>query len=145
MARRRTVSDEDYARLLTVRTRLREFEHWSAGQAAGHGLTPSQHQLILAVRGHSGDGGPTIGDIASYLMIRHNTAVELVNRAQELGLLHRNRDAADHRVVRLTLTTDAQRRLRALSENHIDELSRLTPLLESLIRDLGANSTDGRD
>ena len=144
MARRRTVSDEDYARLLTVRTRLREFEHWSAEQAATHGLTASQHQLMLAIRGHAGDAGPTIGDVAAYLMIRHNTAVELVNRAQELGLLERNRDSADHRVVRLTLTADAQNRLTALSETHIDELGRLTPLLESLIRDLGPQAAGRR-
>ena len=136
MARRSTVSDEDYARLLTVRTRLREFEHWSAAQAAAHGLTASQHQLMLAVRGHPGSVGPTIGEAAAYLMIRHNTAVELIDRAQELGLLARTRDPADHRAVRLSLTDEGQRRLAALAQAHIDELSRLTPLLETMISEL---------
>ena len=64
MAARTQISDHDYARLLAVRTGLRRFEHWSAEQAAEHGLTPSQHQLLLSVRGHDEAAGPTIGQVA---------------------------------------------------------------------------------
>ena len=53
------IHDADYARLLTVRTAWRRFERWSAEQAAAHGLTASQHQLLLAVRGHDEPQGPT--------------------------------------------------------------------------------------
>lgn len=141
MPNRRSLREQDYARLLAVRTRLREFEHWSGQRAAEHGLTSSQHQLLLAVRGHGDAVGPTIGEIAEYLMVRHNTAVELVTRTQELGLLDRVRDADDHRVVRLTLTARARRRLADLSQAHIEELARLTPMLESMISDLAG--TDG--
>jgi hypothetical protein len=41
-----------YERLLRFRTGLRRFLRWSAEQAATAGLTPAQHQLLLAVRGH---------------------------------------------------------------------------------------------
>ena len=132
MAARTQISDHDYARLLAVRTRLRRFEHWSAEQAAEHGLTPSQHQLLLSIRGHDEAAGPTIGQVADYLMIRHNTAVELVDRTQELGLIERRRDQADHRVVRLALTAEGRRRLAALTGAHVEELSRLGPMIESL-------------
>lgn len=130
------VSERDYARLLAIRTRLRAFEHWSAQRAADSGLTASQHQLLLAVRGHGEDAGPTIGQVAEYLMIRHNTAVELVDRTQDLGLLERRRDPDDHRAVRLALTNLGHERLEALSEAHIEELARLRPMIEELLSEL---------
>lgn len=130
------VRDGDYARLLAVRTRLREFEHWSAEQAAAQGLTASQHQLLLAVRGHPDPSGPTIGEAAQYLMVRHHTAVELVDRTQELGLLVRHRDAADHRVVRLSLTARGRRTLARLAAAHLEELARLAAMLDDLAGDL---------
>lgn len=132
MATRPRVTDADYARLLRMRTRLRRFEHWSAAQAAAMGLTASQHQLLLAIRGHGGDEGPTIGDVADYLLVRHNTAVELVNRTQELGLIDRHRDGADHRVVRLSLTDEGRERLNALSADHLEELARLAQVVDEL-------------
>lgn len=136
MGRRRALSDRDYARLLAVRSRLRRFEHWSAEQAAGEDLTASQHQLLLAVRGHEGDAGPTIGEVAEYLRVKHNTAVGLVDRTAEAGLLERVRDSTDHRIVRLQLTGSGSRRLESLSAAHLEELSRLTPLFEALLSDL---------
>lgn len=132
----RHVTDRDYERLLAVRTRLRRFEHWSAERAAEQGLSASQHQLLLAIRGHPDPAGPTIGRAAEYLLIRHNTAVELVNRTQELGLLERTRDAGDHRVVRLLLTAEGRARLEQLSGAHIEELARLRTVIEDLIDDL---------
>jgi len=132
VATRPRVTDADYARLLRMRTRLRKFEHWSAEQAAAMGLTASQHQLLLAIRGHGGDDGPTIGDVADYLLVRHNTAVELVNRTQELGLIDRHRDGIDHRVVRLTLTDEGVERLNALSADHLEELARLAQVVDEL-------------
>ncbi|MBB2893126.1 MarR family transcriptional regulator [Flexivirga oryzae] len=132
MATRPRVTDADYARLLRMRTRLRKFEHWSAAQAAAMGLTASQHQLLLAIRGHGGDEGPTIGEVADYLLVRHNTAVELVNRTQELGLIDRHRDGADHRVVRLSLTDEGRERLNALSADHLEELARLAQVVDEL-------------
>ena len=132
----RALSERDYARLLAVRTRLRRFERWSAEQAATQELTASQHQLLLAVRGHDGLAGPTIGDVAEYLMIKHNTAVGLVDRTAEAGLLERVRDPSDHRIVRLKLSRSGSRRLAALSAAHLAELSQLAPLFEGLLSDL---------
>jgi DNA-binding MarR family transcriptional regulator len=126
------VGDADYARLLAVRTRLRRFERWSAERAAEYGLTASQHQLLLAVRGHSESAGPTIGQVADYLLIRHNSAVELIDRTEKGGLLLRERDPQDHRVVHLKLTRTGARKLEQLSNAHLDELASLAPLLEWL-------------
>jgi DNA-binding MarR family transcriptional regulator len=130
---RSPITDADYARLLAVRTALRRFEHWSADQAAGQGLTASQHQLLLAVRGHADSRGPTIREVAQYLLIRHHSAVELCDRTQSAGLLVRQPDSEDHRVVRLKLTKAGSRALDALSAAHLEELANLAMLFESLI------------
>ena len=117
--------DDVYARLLALRTGLRYFERWSAQQAQEAGLTASQHQLLLAIRGHNDPAGPTIGEVAYYLVLRHHSAVGLVDRAEEAGLVRRNRSAEDHRVVRLSLTEEGAARLEALSTLHLEELNRL--------------------
>ncbi|MBO0845292.1 MAG: MarR family transcriptional regulator [Nocardioides sp.] len=135
------MTDQDYARLLTVRSGLRRFERWSAEQAAAHGVTPSQHQLLLAVRGHAGadpEAGLTISQAADYLLIRHHSAVELIDRCERAGLVERSRDRDDHRVVRLRLSAAGEQLLADLSEAHLEELSRLTPLFESMLDALGA-------
>jgi DNA-binding MarR family transcriptional regulator len=125
-------SDEDYERLLAFRTTLREFDQWSRKAAAAHGITHSQHQLLLAVRGHSGPGAPTIGDVAKSLMIKNHTASELVDRTQALGLLERVRDSEDQRRVQLRLTDAGHALLHELTAVHLEELHRLGPLLEGI-------------
>ena len=130
------LTDRDYARLLAVRTRLRVFESWSADRAAELGLTTAQHQLMLAVRGHYDRRGPTIGEAADYLLLKHHSTVELANRTQELGLIKRGHDAHDHRVVRLTLTGEGRKVLRALSAAHLEELQRLVPVLTNALAEL---------
>ena len=87
---RPSLTTKEYQHLLALRTGLRRFLHWSEEQAHAAGLTPSHHQLLLAVRGHDDPRGPTIGDIAGYLLLRHHSAVELAQRAEGLGLIQPN-------------------------------------------------------
>ena len=122
-------SDADYQRLLDFRIRLRRFDQWSRAAADAHGLTHAQHQLLLAVRGHPGERGPTIGEAADYLLVRHSTLSELVDRAGVLGLVDRERDDEDHRIIRLRLTDQGRRVLTELTAAHLEELRRLAPLL----------------
>ena len=123
----------DYEALLRFRTALRRFNHWSEQQAKAVGLTHAQHQLLLAVKGHPGPSSPTIGDVADYLLLRHHSAVELVNRVQAAGLLVRDRDGADARVVRLRLTDKGEECLEKLTQLHLAELGQLAPLLAHLV------------
>jgi DNA-binding MarR family transcriptional regulator len=119
------MSKDDYAKLLGFRSDLRRFLHWSEQQAQAEGLTPSQHQLLLAVKGHRGPDGPTIGEIAEYLALRHHSAVGLIDRAEKSGLVERNRDLEDHRIIRLQLTAAGDDLIRRLSKAHLEELRRL--------------------
>ena len=118
-------TDADYTTLLGLRTGLRHFLHWSAQQAKAAGLTPAQHQLMLAIRGHADPLGPTIGEVADYLLLQHHSTVGLVDRAEALGLVRRHRDRDDHRVVRLRLSGSGARRLESLSALTLQELERL--------------------
>ena len=128
------ISDDDYQRLLTFRTGLRHFLQWSEEQAVSVGLTAAQHQLLLAVRGSTTDGGPPIGELSEALLLKHHSTVGLVDRVESAGLVRRRRDLADKRVVRVKLTAKGDRLLERLAEAHLEELEQLAPVLRSLVR-----------
>jgi DNA-binding MarR family transcriptional regulator len=119
-------------RLLDSRIGLRRFLRWSADQAAAAGVIPAQHQLLLAIRGHPDPAGPTIREMAGYLLVRHHSAVELVDRAGAAGLVKRRQDGDDLRAVRLCLTTDGANRLARLSASQLEELRRFAPQPQAL-------------
>jgi len=131
------LSDAQYAALLELRTGLRRFVRWSEQRAEAVGLSPAQHQLLLAIRGHRDERGPTIGDVADALLLRHHSAVGLVDRAETAGLVRRRRDPEDHRVVRLELSARGREKIRRLSAAHLDELGRLGEQLRPLWAGLG--------
>ena len=128
----RKLGDADYRQLLEFRDGLRRFLRWSEEEAGSVGLTPAQHQLLLAVRGDPGELGPTITDVAEHLLLRRHSVVGLVNRAEDAGLLTRASDPDDQRLVRLSLTPLGARRLEQLSAQHLEELRRLAPRLRPL-------------
>ena len=136
--RARRIDDDDYRRLLEFRTGLRRFLHWSEEQARAVGLSPAQHQLMLAIRGHPDTRGPTMGDVADYLLLRHHSAVELVDRAEGSGLVRRRHDDDDHRIVRLQLTARGAEKLRRLTAVTLEELARLSPRLRPVWAGLDA-------
>ena len=127
------LTDAEYAELLGFRTALRRFLQWSEEQATALGITPAQHQLLLAIRGHDARAhtpkGPTIGDVAASLLLRHHSAVGLVDRAVAAKLVERHADSEDQRIVRLRLTGLGARRLRQLAGLHLAELRRMMPAI----------------
>lgn len=131
----RVVREEDYQRLLRFRTELRAFLRWSEEAAHAVGLTPSLHQLLLVVRGHPDPRGPTIGQAADALHIRHHSAVELAQRAEAADLAHRERDARDHRIVYLQLTDEGRARLELLTRQHLTRIETLADVLTHVVAD----------
>jgi DNA-binding MarR family transcriptional regulator len=126
------LEQEDFTHLLELRKGLRRFLRWSEEQAKAAGLTPAKHQLLLAVRGHPDPSGPTIGEIADYLVLRHHSAVGLIDRAVADGLVKRNADPHSKSVVRITLTPAGMDKLELLSEAHLEELAHLAPTMQAL-------------
>jgi DNA-binding MarR family transcriptional regulator len=109
--------------LAAFRYTLRRFLHFSEQAAEVVGLTPHQHQALLAVRG--GGGPMTVGDLAERLQVRHHSAVGLVDRLVRGGLLSRRPSPVDGRAVRLHLTARGSRLLERLTAAHRRELSRI--------------------
>lgn len=134
------LSDVDYRRLLALRTGLRSFLRWSERQAERAGITPAQHQLLLAIRGHGDPRGPTVGELAGHLLLRSHSVVGLLDRADARGLVVRHGQPDDHRVVRVGLTAEGERCLELLSAAHLEELTRLAPHLQSLWDGLDAEA-----
>src|SRR3954452_18462351 len=125
--------DSDYRLAFEFRKQLRQFLQWSESKALSVGVTPAEHQLLRAIRGHDDARGPTIGDVASALLLRHHSAVGLVDRAVDAGLVRRSYDDPEQRVVRLQLTALGRRRIRQLSDLHVEELRRLAPRFGALV------------
>ncbi|HVS99922.1 MAG TPA: helix-turn-helix domain-containing protein [Solirubrobacterales bacterium] len=125
MSRERRVKPSEYEELLGFRTALRRFLHWSEDQARAVGLPPAQHQLLLAIKGHRGDAAPTVGELSDYLVSKHHSVVELIDRAVDAGLVERRRDEGDHRIVHLLLTSLGEEKIEELSRLHLEELRNL--------------------
>jgi DNA-binding MarR family transcriptional regulator len=118
---KKKLSDRDYQRLARWRAALRRFLRFSENAARRAGISPSQHQLLLFVRGFH-DGDPAIGDLAECLQLRHQSAVGLVDRCQRAGLVRRRTDPNDRRRVLVELTSRAGRLLDRLTIEHLREL-----------------------
>lgn len=138
MSASQMLTDDDYAKLLAFRDGLRLFLRWSESHARAAGLTASQHQLLLAVRGH--DGTPSIGDLAHHLLLRHHSAVELIDRAAAKGLVVRFDDPDDQRVARVRLTAHGAATIERLSAAHLEELARMRTSLTALWHGLPADA-----
>ncbi|NYT64168.1 winged helix-turn-helix transcriptional regulator [Alcaligenaceae bacterium] len=128
-----TPTSADYQTLATFRLALRRFMAFSELAAAEVGLMPQQHQALLVVKTLSMDELPSVGDVAEHLLIRHHSAVELINRLVRMELMQRLRDPQDRRRVRVALTPLAEEKLAVLSSAHLDELRAVRPLLMMLL------------
>lgn len=128
------LSDRDYRALAAFRHALRGFMMFSETAAREAGLTPQQHQAVLAIKGAPGDHAVSVGDLAEALALRHHSAVELTDRLMEAGLVSRVQDADDRRKVSVVLTQQAEAVLQRLSAMHLDELRRRGPALIALLQ-----------
>lgn len=134
--KRSRLTGADFRRLAAFRHALRGFLAFSAAEAESVGLTPQQHQALLAIRGWDEDRPPTIKSLAAQLIIRHNSAVELVHRLEDAGLVRGVGSAEDRRQIELSLTKKGEAALAALSAGHLAELRQRGPHLVAILRDL---------
>ncbi|WP_298428566.1 helix-turn-helix domain-containing protein [Rhodoblastus sp.] len=130
------LQDSEYAALADFRAALRGFLAFSEARAGEVGLSPRQHQALLAIRGAAPEQA-TIGHIAERLILKPHTASELVKRLEALDLITRRSMAKDRRKTLLVLTERADGLLRQLSAIHRDEIRRLKPLLIELLDRFG--------
>ncbi len=128
----RQLEDADYVALATFRHEIRRFQAFSEARAAEVGLTPQQHQALLAIRA-SAPGQATVGYVADRLILKPHSATGLVDRLESVGLVIREAAADDRRRALLRLTEKAYRILAELSAVHRTEIQRLRPLLSDIL------------
>ena len=128
------LSLSDYQALAEFRYQIRRFLHFSEQVVKKAGLERGQYQLLLAIKGMPAEVRPRIRELASRMQIRHHSAVELVNRLEKGGYVHRTRAVDDRREVLLALTPKGEKVLSELAMHHHDELRSSGPELATALR-----------
>jgi DNA-binding MarR family transcriptional regulator len=121
-------------RLAEFRFQLRKFLHFSSLAADSAGIRSQQYQLLQCVWGMPEELDPTIANVAARMLLKHNSAVELVDRTIEQGLLRRCPDPTDHRRILLRMTPLGEKLLGSLAAWHLRELEETGPELIRALR-----------
>ena len=139
MAGRDQVTKEHYETLAEFRYALRKFLRFSENAAHDAGLTPQQHQAMLAIKGFPGRDRVNVGELAERLQILHHSAVGLVDRLVARKYLRRATNENDRRQVNLSLTPQGEAVLETLSAMHREQLRRAGPQINRLLESLQGN------
>jgi DNA-binding MarR family transcriptional regulator len=134
------------AAIAEFRFRLRRFLSFSEAASEELGVPAQQYQLIQVVAAVPCDTAATISYIAERMLLRHNSAVELVDRAERSGLVRRVADESDHRRSVVDITEEAEAVLSQLVSRHLAELQNEGPALVCAVQKIignGAGSNSG--
>ena len=138
MAAGKKISKTKYEHLAAFRYALRQFLRFSEEAAKLAGVTPQQHQALLAIKGFPGRDRVTVGELAERLQLRHHSIVELVDRLMDLKLVARRPSDTDRRQVHVQLTARGEQILDKLSSAHEEQLRRIGPELSAALKRLGS-------
>ena len=130
------VQDIEYRALAEFRYHIRRYLDFSEQAAKRAGLEPKQYQLLLAIKGLPEDLEPTVGSLAQQLHTRHHSTVELINRAENNGLVERSRSGS---YVLVQLTKRGERLLSRVVEQRLQELRVAGPTLVNALQQLITN------
>jgi DNA-binding MarR family transcriptional regulator len=133
------LSKQDYESLAAFRAAIRRFTRFSEEGARSAGITPQQHQVLLAIMGQRDRQWASIAEIAEALQLKHHTTVGLTDRCVAGGLVERNPDPDDRRQVRVTLTPKGEKLLATLSTRNLRELKNLRKLMKLSVIDRREN------
>jgi len=130
------ITKAHYETLAEFRYALRKFLHFSEAAAHTVGVTPQQHQAMLAIKGFPGRDAVTMGELAERLQVKHHSAVGLADRLVAEKYVRRVTDQKDRRQVRLSLTPSGEAVLEKLSATHSEQLRRIGPEINRLLEAL---------
>ncbi len=138
MAEPKQLSKAEYETLASFRYALRQFFRFSEEAAQAAGITPQQHQALLAIKGFPGRDHVTVSELAERLQLRHHSAVGLINRLVQEKLVLRISSEKDRRHVLIRLTTRGEKILAKLSFAHGKQLGQVSPDLKLLLNRLSS-------
>jgi DNA-binding MarR family transcriptional regulator len=119
---------EEYDEAAQLRAALRRFLRESETLTRRNGLSPRHYEMLLMIKA-SDDSRSTVSELVELLQLTQSTVTELVQRAEDGGLLERRPSPDDGRIVHLTLTDEGARRLAGALEDLGPERHRLVDLL----------------
>jgi DNA-binding MarR family transcriptional regulator len=134
--RKAALTVADYEALAAFRHGVRRYLAFAEASARGAGLTSQQHQVLLAIKAQTLTRPMSIGDLASQLLLKHHSTVELVGRLEKAGHVQRSSDSSDRRKVLLSLTPSGERVLAALSSDNLAELRHVAPVFAEALAQL---------
>ena len=134
------LSKSDYESLAAFRYSLRQFLRFSEEAAHAAGITPQQHQALLAIKGFPGRDSITVGELAERLQILHHSAVGLADRLVADQLIVRKPSKEDRRQVLLSLTARGESILEKLSAAHQEQLRRIGPQINEILERLAGDA-----
>ena len=133
------ISAPEYQAMAELRYRVRLFLREGDAAARSAGLEPQQYLLLLAIRGLPSGSDAKIQALADSLLIKHHSAVELVDRLEKRGLVRRTRSRDDRRQVLVSLLPKGQRVLERVVQQRIGEVraggNQLVRAIDALLRD----------
>jgi DNA-binding MarR family transcriptional regulator len=131
--RRARLSDAEYAALDQFRWSMRQFLQFSEEGAREQGISSQQHQALLAIRSHQGAEALTIGGLAERLFIKNHSALELVARMAENGLVERRASEEDRRRVLLRILPRGADILETISLRNLGQLNETAEILADIL------------
>ena len=120
----------DYQAQAEFRYALRQFLRFSEETTRAVGMTTQKYQALLAIKGFPDREFITIGELAERLQVKHHSAVGLVDRLVQKGLVRRAAGEKDRRQVYVHLTPQGEDLIEQLVLSHRKELSGLWPSLK---------------
>ncbi len=129
-----SLSEIEFEALANLRYRIRKFRQFSADAASRLGLSPAEHQTLLAIKGFGTGGEISVSSLAEKLFLAPDAAMELAEALKARGFLTIIAKPKNRIVVRLT--DRAEELLRRLTPAHLYEIREMAPELMQALRAL---------
>lgn len=136
------LSPTDYQTLASFRYGVRRYLAFAESNARSVGLTSQQHQALLAIKVRTASRPMSIGDLATELLLKHHSTVELVGRLEKAGFTRRAVDPDDRRKVMVSLTAAGEKVLTDLSVGNLRELRIIAPGFSGLLGEVEKLESD---
>ncbi len=120
-----------YGPAADFRAELRRFLRRSEEVARMAGITPRQYLLLLQIAGADG-GQRTVSQLVERLQLTQSAVTELVQRAEQAGLVARAGSSVDGRVVLLSLSDEGAAKLAEVHRVLGPERAHLRELIDAL-------------
>jgi len=117
-------SSEQLSPLAEFRFRLRKFLSFSEAVCERAGIQTQQYQLMQVIAAAGDKEQTSISYLADRMVLRHNSTVELVDRAEKANLVARHSDAKDLRRSIVRMTPHGEAIFHTLVQEHIAEVKR---------------------